>query len=387
MRKRGFTLIELLVVIAIIAVLIALLLPAVQAAREAARRAQCINNLKQIGLAMHNYHQTVNDSFPPGELCPPGLAGERVFWTCFILPYLELGTLGNAYNFDYSINTLVGAAGSYGVVNSTVTQAIIKTYLCPDDVGGEAFRGTYSWSRSNYVGCYSPDGVMIEPNVPFTYDTQHNNPMYNPATRKALFNYNVTRGITTSPTGARTPSPSRRPSLGRTERTTAAASGRTTGANSTPTTAPPTRRSPTRSTRRATASTPSRSPPAWPTPSTGANRTTPPAAFTRAGSTCSSPTARRGSSRTPSAWSPGDRQHQRRRSDLERLLLERFAFARRTRRKRETPHPPFGHLLPARAGSKDGGGLRRRRRASARRSSWSPSPRDSGEREGVRGPS
>ena len=65
-RSRGFTLIELLVVIAIIAVLIALLLPAVQAAREAARRAQCINNLKQIGLAMHNYH-TANDSFPHGR--------------------------------------------------------------------------------------------------------------------------------------------------------------------------------------------------------------------------------------------------------------------------------------------------------------------------------
>ena len=63
--RRGFTLIELLVVIAIIAVLIALLLPAVQAAREAARRAQCVNNLKQIGLALHNYHST-NDTFPPG---------------------------------------------------------------------------------------------------------------------------------------------------------------------------------------------------------------------------------------------------------------------------------------------------------------------------------
>ncbi len=67
LRRRGFTLIELLVVIAIIAVLIALLLPAVQAAREAARRAQCINNLKQIGLALHNYHN-VNDCFPPGGL-------------------------------------------------------------------------------------------------------------------------------------------------------------------------------------------------------------------------------------------------------------------------------------------------------------------------------
>src|SRR5438067_1459303 len=65
--RRAFTLIELLVVIAIIAVLIALLLPAVQAAREAARRAQCVNNLKQIGLALHNYHST-NDCFPPGAL-------------------------------------------------------------------------------------------------------------------------------------------------------------------------------------------------------------------------------------------------------------------------------------------------------------------------------
>lgn len=193
-KRRAFTLIELLVVIAIIAVLISLLLPAVQSAREAARRAQCVNNLKQIGLALHNYHQ-IADVFPPGELCNPNLSGARIFWTCYVLPYMELGTLGNAYNFDYSVNTSVGPAGNFGLVNSTVTQAIIKPYLCPSDQQGQAFRGTYSWSRSNYVGCYSPDGVMVEPNVPFTYAANHNNTAQNPATRKALFNFNVIRGV------------------------------------------------------------------------------------------------------------------------------------------------------------------------------------------------
>jgi prepilin-type N-terminal cleavage/methylation domain-containing protein/prepilin-type processing-associated H-X9-DG protein len=193
MGKRGFTLIELLVVIAIIAVLIALLLPAVQAAREAARRIQCTNNLKQIGLAEHNYH-SINDCFTPGELCLPGLAGPRVFWTCYLLPLLELGTLGNAYNYSLSVNSLY----DYGDSNATVTQAKISTYLCPSDVGGIAFRGTYYWSRSNYVACFSPDGVMIEPGVNFTYDTNFNNSKYNPSVlsnRKALFNYNVTRGL------------------------------------------------------------------------------------------------------------------------------------------------------------------------------------------------
>ena len=93
-RRRGFTLIELLVVIAIIAVLIALLLPAVQAAREAARRAQCINNLKQVGIAMHNYH-AVTSSLPPG-----GMAIIDGTWQLFTLPYMELSTLYNAYNQD-----------------------------------------------------------------------------------------------------------------------------------------------------------------------------------------------------------------------------------------------------------------------------------------------
>src|SRR5580693_38631 len=106
-KHRGFTLIELLVVIAIIAVLIALLLPAVQAAREAARRAQCINNLKQIGLGFHNY-LTANGGFPPSKiysgmcLISNGGPGYVLNTTAFtmILGYIEQTPLYNAYNFS-----------------------------------------------------------------------------------------------------------------------------------------------------------------------------------------------------------------------------------------------------------------------------------------------
>ncbi len=130
-RRHGFTLIELLVVIAIIAVLIALLLPAVQAAREAARRAQCVNNMKQIGLALHNYHQT-NDCFPPGfykqRNSSLALVANMDFSTqARLLGFLEQQALFNAANFSISCyNDPVGEE-----INGTVTETRVFAFLCP----------------------------------------------------------------------------------------------------------------------------------------------------------------------------------------------------------------------------------------------------------------
>src|SRR5260370_1119180 len=97
-KKHGFTLIELLVVIAIIAVLVALLLPAVQQAREAARRSQCKNNLKQIGLALHNYEE-LSKVFPPGEISVSDAATLTQ-----ILPFMDLGVKSNQFNWKVSLN-------------------------------------------------------------------------------------------------------------------------------------------------------------------------------------------------------------------------------------------------------------------------------------------
>ncbi len=141
-RSRGFTLIELLVVIAIIGVLIGLLLPAVQAAREAARRIQCVNNLKQIGIALANYESS-NRIFPPGSiqygagaLMDCGYQTQR-HHTMFalILPLIEQMSLYNAINFQLNslINGPYGKNVNSGACNSTGYTTTVSSYLCPSD--------------------------------------------------------------------------------------------------------------------------------------------------------------------------------------------------------------------------------------------------------------
>ena len=146
--NRAFTLIELLVVIAIIAVLIALLLPAVQAAREAARRAQCVNNLKQLGLAVHNY-VSVADAFPPGIDTTADYVGSIGSWTTWsaqamLLPYLEQTPIYNAANFSWAC---CFDGPDADAINSTVYLTRIGPFLCPSD-------GNAGVQQINsYVGC------------------------------------------------------------------------------------------------------------------------------------------------------------------------------------------------------------------------------------------
>jgi prepilin-type N-terminal cleavage/methylation domain-containing protein len=149
-RRRGFTLIELLVVIAIIAVLISLLLPAVQSAREAARRAQCTNNLKQIGLAVHNYLSS-NNSLPPAYI-PYGVGpggtntGQSFSGLARMLPFLEQNSIYNAINFNVSarwgasgndiVSSMNGSTADcdeWGLINASATGNQITSFLCPSD--------------------------------------------------------------------------------------------------------------------------------------------------------------------------------------------------------------------------------------------------------------
>ena len=157
--RRAFTLIELLVVIAIIAVLIALLLPAVQAAREAARRAQCINNLKQIGLALANYEQALR-SLPPGYVSNFDASGNDTGpgwgWAAILLPQVEQPALFNALNYNLAVEV---------PANQTSRLVLINSFLCPSDTvvspfwaiqrdlnTGAPIRNIVQVASSNYVG-------------------------------------------------------------------------------------------------------------------------------------------------------------------------------------------------------------------------------------------
>ena len=148
LRSRGFTLIELLVVIAIIAILIALLLPAVQQAREAARRSQCKNNLKQLGLALHNYHDAAR-CFPPGVTRATSVSGvTNTTWGGFsahtmLLPYLDQAPLYNKVNFSQTFYEDIPA----GAGNVTTRRTVVPVFMCPSD---SALRGSSEVGNNNY---------------------------------------------------------------------------------------------------------------------------------------------------------------------------------------------------------------------------------------------
>lgn len=153
---KGFTLVELLVVIAIIGILIALLLPAVQAAREAARRSQCTNNLKQIGLAMHNYHDTFK-KFPYGYIESPTTLHKRTCWMPEIWPYIEQSPLYDMYMVDTNLWVMD--------VDPAVRDAQIAAFQCPSDGeqpakgGSGGLRAGADGFQGSYVVC-TGDGIM-----------------------------------------------------------------------------------------------------------------------------------------------------------------------------------------------------------------------------------
>ncbi|MDB5385578.1 MAG: hypothetical protein JWM11_1224 [Planctomycetaceae bacterium] len=181
-RPRGFTLIELLVVIAIIAVLIALLLPAVQQAREAARRTQCKSSLKQIGIALHNYHETAN-TLPFGWAGDPSGAnkGGRWGWGSMILPNIDQAPLYNSFSSFTGTSPLGGAATGFSAMMTSFPmpnplQTNLAVFRCPSDSGstlvtsplsnGYSVSGTTTqFGRSNYAGVV---GSVVNGSIPTT---------------------------------------------------------------------------------------------------------------------------------------------------------------------------------------------------------------------------
>jgi prepilin-type N-terminal cleavage/methylation domain-containing protein/prepilin-type processing-associated H-X9-DG protein len=190
MRRRAFTLIELLVVIAIIAVLIALLLPAVQSAREAARRIQCTNNLKQLGIAIHNYQGSIG-TFPLGTIAAawpldPTLSPGNYRWgaLAFLTPFLEQTSVFNSLNFSFPMYgpATTTPPGQIYPPNYTSLNTMVTLFLCPSDrmerlTTADGFLGGTGrqFASMNYQFCAgsgssggdvtAPDGVFLENTV------------------------------------------------------------------------------------------------------------------------------------------------------------------------------------------------------------------------------
>lgn len=179
-RRRAFTLVELLVVIAIIGVLIAILLPAVQAAREAARRMTCANNLKQLGLALHNYYSATK-RFPPGAInrCFPW-CGPRTTWAIHLYPYMEESAAFERFDFTLSPAGFVFTNNANSMGLGAATSIVVPTLLCPSDGLGPVVK-TSIWGtmcKSNYLAFLGNND----------YESAH--PPFGPNHKRAVFGFN-----------------------------------------------------------------------------------------------------------------------------------------------------------------------------------------------------
>ena len=182
--RRGITLIELLVVMALVGVMLALFLPAVQSARAAAREATCVRNLKQIGLALHNY-QSANAVFPMSQVRGEGRGNGHSAFT-LILPYVEQVAVYNAYNFWLE---------NYDITNQTAVRARVPTFVCPDNpniddvaaIDVSVFPDSRSSFAKNHYGVTGWRGAVFEARrVVVTAARRHQEPAHRTLGRKAL---------------------------------------------------------------------------------------------------------------------------------------------------------------------------------------------------------
>lgn len=167
-KFRGFTLVELLVVIAIIGILVGLLLPAVQSAREAARRMSCSNNIRQVELAFHNHHSSMN--YFPSNIRPSATSTVRIRWATYILPYLEQASLYQQIDLTKNWSDTTPNGGPGGPLNYDLFGARISMYECPSNpTAGQILDGapdaTPSWQQrvanSDYAGFYGVDPQLF----------------------------------------------------------------------------------------------------------------------------------------------------------------------------------------------------------------------------------